>query len=143
MKLKAFLLLVLRLSLALIFIVSGFQKLTAPYQNFVVVIEKFELLKGAPAQVLALSLPWVEFVVGIFFALGLWTRLSLFTLWSMNTVFIVILTSSLLRKLDIQSCGCFGEAVTLSVPQVWLLISPPGFYFFCFFSPAIGLKHLP
>ena len=118
MNKKAIFFLLLRIGLASIIIVSGYQKLTAPYQNFVVVIEKFAILNGAPAHWIAWTLPWVEFVVGVLFALGLWTRASLFVLWAMNTGFIGILSLSLIRKLDIQSCGCFGEAVSLTVPQI-------------------------
>jgi len=36
----------------------------------------------------------------------------------MNTAFIGILASAILRKLPVQSCGCFGEALTLSLPQM-------------------------
>ncbi len=123
----------LRISLAAIFIVSGFQKLTAPYQNFVVVIEKFDIIKGAPAIGLAMSLPWIEFVIGVFFALGLWTKLSLFVLWAMNTAFIGMLSSTLIRKLEINSCGCFGEAVQLTVPQILTIDIVTWFLFLLFF----------
>ncbi len=133
MNKKALAFLLLRLALAAIFVVSGFQKLTSPYQNFLAVIEKFEIIKGAPATWLALSLPWLEFLIGVFFALGLWTRLSLYILWAMNTTFVVILSLSLIRKLDIQSCGCFGEAVTLTVPQILAIDIATWFLFLLFF----------
>lgn len=140
MKPKSLFFLLLRLALASIFIVSGFQKLTTPIQNFVAVIEKFDIIQGEPAQWLAHALPWIEFVTGVFFALGLWTRYSLFILWAMNTTFIGILSLSLIRKLDIQSCGCFGEAVSLTVPQILAIDILTWFLFLLFFLTSHRAK---
>ena len=109
------------MALGAVFAVSGFQKLASPYQNFAAVIEKFEILKGANASLLAQTLPWVEFAAGVFFILGFWETLSLVLLWVMNTVFLGVLASALARKLPIDSCGCFGEAVTLSLPKILAL----------------------
>ena len=121
MKTRPLLLLSLRLALGAVFAVSGFQKLASPYQNFAAVIEKFEVIKGAHAALLAQSLPWVEFTAGVFFMLGFWEIVSLGLLWVMNSVFLGVLASALSRKLPIDSCGCFGEAVTLSLPKILAL----------------------
>ncbi len=118
LPIKNRLLLSLRALLGCVFVVSGFQKLTAPYQNFVAVIEKFEVWQGPGVSLLAQTLPWVEFILGVFFILGLWERLSLLGLWVMNTVFIGVLVSAIARKLPIQSCGCFGEAISISLPKI-------------------------
>jgi uncharacterized membrane protein YphA (DoxX/SURF4 family) len=111
-------LLLSRILLGAVFTVSGWEKLTAPYQNFLAVIEGFRVLSGAPALVLARTLPWVEFVLGIFLLVGLWSRFSLGALWTMNTVFIGVLASAILRKLPIKECGCFGEALSLPLPAM-------------------------
>lgn len=108
----------MRVVLGAVFVISGFQKLTAPYQNFAAVIEKFEVLQGPSVSWLAQTLPWAEWLLGVFLILGLWERLSLAGLWGMNTVFIGILSSALIRKLPIQSCGCFGEAIPFTLPQM-------------------------
>lgn len=118
MKPAQLLLLSVRTVLGAVFVVSGFQKLTTPYQNFAAVIEKFEILKGTPVIVMAQTLPWIELVAGVFLILGFWEALSLGVLWAMNTVFIGALSSVLIRKIELDHCGCFGEAVTLSVPQI-------------------------
>ena len=129
MKIRPLLLLSLRLALGAVFAVSGFQKLIAPYQNFAAVIEKFEIIQGVPAVFLAQTLPWAEFVAGVFLMLGFWERISLAVLWAMNTVFIGVLLSALARKLPIDSCGCFGEALTMSLPKILSL----DIFFFCLF----------
>ena len=104
----------LRVGLGSVFVVSGFQKLASPAQNFAAVIEKFQVVPLPVASMIAHTFPWLELVLGVLFVLGLWTRVSLFLLWAMNTAFIALLSSALLRKLPIEECGCFGEAVSMS-----------------------------
>lgn len=118
MKPAHFLLLLVRAALGGVFVVSGFQKLWGPWENFAAVIEKFEIIHGLPVTVLARTLPWAEFLAGVFLILGLRTILSLFVLWAMNTAFIGVLASAIARKLPIQECGCFGEALSLSLPKM-------------------------
>jgi uncharacterized membrane protein YphA (DoxX/SURF4 family) len=121
LKIRPLLLLSLRAVLGAVFAVSGFQKLVSPYQNFAAVIEKFEILKGPSVTLLAQTLPWLELAAGIFLILGFWENISLVVLWGMNTLFLGVLGSALARSLPIDSCGCFGEAVTLSLPKILAL----------------------
>ena len=125
--------LVLRAALGAVFIVSGFQKLISPSVNFAAVIESYQIVQGPLAQLFAQFMPWVEFLAGLFFLLGLWTRVSLALLWSMNTLFIGVLSSALVRKLDIGQCGCFGKAVTFTPQQMLGLDIVFWFLFFSFF----------
>lgn len=115
---KKNLLLSLRVLLGAVFAVSGFQKLMGPYQNFAAVIEKFEILPASFVPPMAQTLPWAELLLGAFLILGLWERLSLLGLWAMNTAFIFAIITALVRKLPIDSCGCFGEAVKFTLPQI-------------------------
>ncbi len=118
MKTAPLFLLLVRAVLGGVFVVSGFQKLWTRPENFAAVIEKFEILQGWPVTVLSHTLPWAELIAGVFLILGLRTRIALFILWAMNTGFIIILSSALMRKLPIDECGCFGEAVTLTPSQM-------------------------
>jgi putative oxidoreductase len=111
----------LRLVLGAVFAISGFQKLSTPWQNFAAVIEQYELLKGPAAAMAAQTLPWVEFLSGVFFLLGLLRRVSFPALWAMNTLFVGVLASALLRKLPIDSCGCFGQSLSLPLPAMLAL----------------------
>jgi uncharacterized membrane protein YphA (DoxX/SURF4 family) len=111
----------LRLVLGAVFAVSGFQKLASPWQNFAAAIEQYELLRGPAAAMAAQTLPWVEFLAGVFFLLGLQRRAAHLALWAMNTLFVGILASALLRKLPIDSCGCFGQALRLPLPAMLAL----------------------
>ena len=119
MKEKVFF--VIRLILGGVFLFSGFLKLTQPHQNFLAVINTFQIVVGPPAEFIALTMPWVEFFLGLFLVLGLWTGISLAGLWFLNTLFVGVLASAILRKLPIENCGCFGEGMSLSIPQMLIL----------------------
>ena len=140
MKLISLFLLLVRAVLGSVFVVSGFQKLWTHPENFAAVIEKFDILHGLPVTVLAHTLPWVELLAGVFLVLGLRTQVSLFVLWIMNTVFIGILSSALLRKLPIDECGCFGEAVTLSPSQMLAVDVSLWFFFLLYFLSSSRVK---
>ena len=134
MKPAAWFFLSVRALLGIVFIVSGFQKLTSPAANFAADIEKFELLHGPLVLLTAQILPWLEFVAGVLFILGLWTTISGLLLWALNTGFVLLLSSSLIRKLPIEQCGCFGEAIHLSVPQMLALDCTFWVLFLVFFA---------
>ena len=119
MKQKLFFL--LRVSLALVFIVSGAMKLMEPYQNFLAVVYKYKILSGWTAKAFAGAIPWVELILGVFLLKGLWTRFSLSVLWLLNCSFIAVLGSALWRKLPITECGCFGDKASLPLDKVLIL----------------------
>ncbi len=131
-----------RVLLGAVFIVSGFQKLTTPAVNFAAAIEKFEVVGGPSALFIAQTLPWLEFAGGVLFVLGLWTTVSGLLLWAMNSGFTLLLASSLIRKLPIEQCGCFGEAIHLSVPHMLVLDSVFWVLFLLFFA-ARGRERAP
>ena len=110
-----------RISAGSVFVVSGFIKLMQPYQNFLATIQTYEILNSGAAEVLARSMPWTEFVVGVFLVLGFWSRISILVLWIFNTVFIGVISSALFRRLPIQDCGCFGDSFSLQPQQTLLL----------------------
>ena len=120
-----------RIAVGCVFIVSGFLKLVQPYQNFLDVIHRFELVGGRTAVVMAIALPWVEFTGGVFLALGLWFREAAAALWCLNTLFIAALASALLRRLPVENCGCFGEK--LSLPVRWTLALDVGLWLLFWF----------
>ena len=111
----------LRMAVGSVFVASGFVKLMQPTQNFLAVIQGYEILNGPAAVALAKAMPWAEFIVGVFLILGLWSRLSILVLWVFNTIFIGVVSSALIRKLPLQECGCFGDSFSLKPPQVLCL----------------------
>lgn len=122
----------IRVGLASIFIVSGFEKLTGPYQNFLYVIEGYDIFPRLLELFTAHTIPWVEFFIGIFLFLGLWTIWALRGFLLMVTVFIVIVSQAILRQLPITECGCFGELMSFPLHIVLLFDS-------CLFLLTAGL----
>lgn len=99
----------LRLAIGALFVYSGYTKLIAANSNFVGVVLSYQIVDVRMATWVAAILPWVEFIAGIFFILGIWFQASLFTLWVLSAVFLTAIASTLLRHIPLKDCGCFGE----------------------------------
>ena len=112
---------ILRIVIGGIFAFSGFMKLIHPYQNFLAVIQSYDILSVSAAQILAKGLPWIELVFGVFLVLGLWTRFSLYINLLMNLTFVGVLSQCVLRKLPIGDCGCFGGVIELKPWQTLVM----------------------
>jgi uncharacterized membrane protein YphA (DoxX/SURF4 family) len=100
---------------------SGYSKLTMPFQNFLVVIHSYDMIYGQPATLLAQILPWFEFIAGVFLLLGLWSRAALILTWFMNLMFILALGQGVLRRLPLGDCGCFGDSIHMK-PEHMLIV---------------------
>ena len=110
----------LRIFIGLVLLVSGFEKLMSPYQNFLYVIQAYEMLPASLEKLAALSVPWIELLGGIFMLLGLWLNWSLKGSLLLFASFIVIVGQALLRHLPIDQCGCFGE--NIHIPPHYIII---------------------
>ena len=108
----------LRIAAGAVFIISGFLKLVQPYQNFLAVINHFQIISGEPAVWIAVAMPWIEFISGVFLALGLWTRISAAALGSLSVLFMSVIGWALIRRLPIKECGCFGENFSLPIEKM-------------------------
>ncbi len=99
--------LVFRLLLGGYFIYYGLLKIPDP-TFFAIEIRNYRILPDPFNSLLALTLPWLELLAGF----GVITRRlyagSLVAINGMLFVFILALSSALLRGLDI-SCGCAGD----------------------------------
>ena len=109
---------IIRIFLGVLFIVSGFEKLIGPYQNFLYVVQNYEIFYAPIEEFVARVFPWIEFLLGVFLALGLWMKWILRGIILMIAMFIIIVSQALLRGLPIQECGCFGELISFSLPVI-------------------------
>ena len=122
MKISSGVLVFLRIAVGTLFVFSGFSKLVASQADFLAVVLGYQVVYGAAAVKVAVVLPWVELMAGAFLAFGLWKRLALDVLWMLNTLFIGVIVSALVRGIAVQDCGCFGEgALSFSLPQVLVM----------------------
>ena len=101
-----------------IFVVSGFEKLIGPYQNFLYVIQNYFFLPLSLAETVARLLPWVEFFLGIFLVLGLWLKWTLRAVMALLLMFMIVVLQALIRNLPIDECGCFGALISFPLPVV-------------------------
>lgn len=103
-----------RLILALIFIYAGAVK-SQDVVAFAGHVAAYQILPYAMNYLVAATLPYVEFLAGVLLLLNVRVRPALVTIGGMTLVFMVALTSVLMRDLGID-CGCFapggGENVT-------------------------------
>lgn len=109
----------LRGIVAAIFIVSGTEKLLSPYENFLYVIQNYQILPYPwMEKMVALGFPWIEVTLGLFLLLGLWIRGTLLGLAGATASFIFIVSQAIIRNLPINSCGCFGDLVKVPLPVI-------------------------
>ena len=101
-----------------IFVVSGFEKLIGPYQNFLYVIQNYSFLPLFPAEFVARVFPWIEFCLGIFLVLGLWLKWTLRAVMVLLLMFMVVVIQALIRNLPIDECGCFGALISFPLPVI-------------------------
>jgi len=100
-----------RIMIGALFIVSGLGKLIEPYQNFLFVVQNYDMLPAWGAESVARVFPWIEFMLGVFMALGLWLRWVVPGTMVMLFIFIIVVGQAILRGLPIDECGCFGELI--------------------------------
>ncbi len=103
---------VLRIIVATLFIITGAEKLISPYQNFLAVVQSYELLNKPLEEFVAKIFPWLEFFLGVFLLLGLWLKIALRLLLVLIASFIGTVGQAMIRHLPIHDCGCFGDLIS-------------------------------
>lgn len=114
---------IIRILIGCLFVVSGFEKLIGPYQNFMYVVQSYEFLPTILEEVVARILPWGEFFLGVFLVFGLWLKWTLRLTLILIVMFTLIVGQALLRKLPIDECGCFGGLISLPLYGVLIFDS--------------------
>jgi len=95
-----------RLTLAGVFIYSGYIKVKAPLQ-FAVAISGYQLVPENLVFPLAQYLPWIEIALGVAILIGWKIRHFSAATAALLLFFIVILTITYMRGIE-ANCGCFG-----------------------------------
>ena len=108
----------LRIAVGMVLLVSGFEKVISPSQNFLYVIQAYQLLPAWAEHLTSVIMPWIEFIAGLFMVLGLWTGRVLRWSLVLFAVFIIVVGQALLRALPLDHCGCFGSWIQVSPRQV-------------------------
>ena len=107
--------LVLRVLFGVFFMLVGGSKLFVPYQNFLYVIQSYQVFPPLIEELSARVVPWVEFFLGLFLVLGLWLKYVLMAFLGLIACFIALLGQAIVRGLPIDSCGCFGDWISVPI----------------------------
>jgi len=113
--------LIFRLLIGGMFVVSGSEKLIGPYQNFLYVIQNYNLLDPALELLTAKLFPWIELFVGLFLLLGFWLKQALKGGLFLVFTFLIVVGQALIRNLPVTECGCFGPLMSLPLMTVLLM----------------------
>jgi len=98
----------LRILVGLFFLYASFDKLFYPV-DFSESIRNYRIMPEWSLNLLALTLPWIEFTCGLLLVCGVWVRSAAFLVSLMLLAFMAGLLSAIWRKLDID-CGCYHGA---------------------------------
>lgn len=114
MKSRRWVVLILRVVLAAVFVYAAWSKLRQPWLVFAMAIDAYDLLPQWAVMTLARALPWVELALGILLLTGLWLRQAAVVASALLMVFFGVMLRSYAKGLEID-CACFGlgEAISL------------------------------
>jgi putative oxidoreductase len=100
------LLLLFRLILGVTFIYASLDKIAHPEQ-FARIVYNYKILPHFLINVFAVTLPWVEFLGGLFLIFGVFTESASLLICFLLVVFIVAISINLYRGINLN-CGCFS-----------------------------------
>ena len=109
-----------------IFIYASFHKIFNPVQ-FAQIIENYQLFPQFSIHLIAIILPWIELIAGLFLVTGHMEKGSAMILSSLLVMFIIAIGINIIRGLDFD-CGCFtssgkGDApISLLIRDFFILI---------------------
>ena len=113
-----------RLLLAGIFLYAGVLKAEDPIA-FAGQVANYQLLPYAWNYLVAAILPYLEILCGLLLVLNQWVKPSTLLLGLLNLVFMVALTSLIVRGIDID-CGCFNPDAEVKTSPLSALIRDLG-----------------
>jgi putative oxidoreductase len=125
LKSPAFLLL-LRIALGGIFLYAGSVKLLEP-REFADRIAAYQMLPLSLISPMALGLPPLEMILGLFLVIGWKSRMAALGITLLLGIFLLALGQGILRGLPID-CGCFGSG-SLSPWKLWFSLGRDAMFF--------------
>ena len=98
--------LLFRLVLGVTFIYASLDKIAHPEQ-FARIIYNYKILPPFLINIFAVTLPWVEFLTGLFLIFGIFTESASLLICFLFIIFIIATSINIFRGIDLN-CGCFS-----------------------------------
>lgn len=112
---------ILRLIIGGLFIYAAIPKITDP-KAFASIVKGYQLFPLWSVNLIAIILPIIEVLTGLFLILGLWTRANAVIIAVLLFLFIIGLTQAYARGLSIN-CGCFSTSAASTPSDIlWRII---------------------
>lgn len=108
---------ILRLVLGAVFLYASYDKILNP-QSFSQAVYNYQILPDAAVNLTALTLPWLEMLLGVCLVAGVWLPGATAICTGLLTIFIGALVFNQVRGLDIH-CGCFSTDPTDGHAGLW------------------------
>jgi putative oxidoreductase len=98
----------LRLIIGFVFVYASIGKIANP-EEFAKSIDNYRVMPIYTINFIAIVLPWVELIIGLFVIFGIMIRTTSLLLMLNMSVFCILILNAIFRNLDIE-CGCFSSA---------------------------------
>ena len=111
---RRWLVLILRVVLAGVFVYAAWSKLRQPWLLFAMAIDAYGLLPQWAVLTLARVLPWCELAIGVLLLTGWWLRQTAIAASALLVLFFAVMLRSYAKGLQID-CACFGLGEPISL----------------------------
>ena len=125
----------MRIVLGCVFVWSGMLKVKEPLE-FAQNVANYRIFPAEISFLIALVLPWMELVCGIFLIVGLFQRASALVLAGLLSAFLILIILTMFRGLDVD-CGCFGS---FDRKVDYLLVLADGFLLYLAFNLFLSFR---
>ena len=107
--------------MGVMFIYASYEKILLP-EGFLKAVAAYNILPYQVGPFVAIVLPWIELVIGLFLVLGLFIRPSGLIVFGLMLVFELAIIINLAQGNDID-CGCFNmDFLGFSGKITWLTV---------------------
>ena len=131
----------LRLILGAIFVVASADKIYQP-AAFAQAIYNYQILPDTLINIMAIILPWLEILLGLFLIIGLWLPGTVTLTNLLLVTFLGALVFNMAQGLDVH-CGCFSTSTEGAPATAWYLIRDASFLLmggYLFFKVVVSRK---